>query len=401
MGEEGRKSLLRGSPVLDEEIQEIPKSVFLLSTRTKTAGKQDKDEDEEEPKLDKKLSQPARNLVENGLDKKTRQRYHSESEKYKKWCRENGLDATQANALQVTNYLAQEATEKDLGAKALGTRRAAISDMLQTETGVGLPESRTLTLAMRGAAKRKPSVQVNPEVWDLSQLTTHIVKNWPDNEELTNDDLVTKVAILMTGSGLRQCDVRNIHFLKSNFNLGNHCMNAVSLTKEGMGTRYVNCLITGSKDASICPHCATQEYLRRRPRTIDPDSTLLVFVAGPNKGSAIHPDTLSNMIQKTMSEAEIPDRFSPRSLRAASASAAIALGVTLDAVRLQFRWAPTSKVPVKSYIRLKRKLRKIVKKRTGAFNAYVLDLDSLERDEDGHFIMDEEPDERDMEDQDE
>lgn len=339
------------------------------------------------------LSETTREIIAQGLAATTLARYDRAAEGFKAWCAQNGTDPLARDPHAVANYLAGVAKERGWKAQTVQAHIAGINNWLARETDQKLPPCRALTLMSRGVGKTNPAEPRYTEIWDLSLATYFFLETMEENSDLNERELIGKLLVLLEASGLRLCDQLGINLKTSVLEGPRHTMVLQTLTKESQKLRWVNCHIDGDpRHPKICPHCVTKEMLKRRPPLYSVDQ-FYVFLRGTKNvghaGEAISHDSLRNCMHEVMHSAGVGREFTAHSCRHASASKAVELGVSLPALFTQFRWKPDSKVPIKHYIRIRRKARSAAIT-TGVFNSFVLDTASMIFDERGHVCLEEE-----------
>lgn len=299
-------------------------------------------------------------LVEASLAKKTVSRYDNAWKDYQEWCREMQLSAETVDEVQIAHYLAEVASEKQLGENATRARCGAIKFNLELLTGVKFPESTLIHRVLQGIAKTKPAMSTHTaeeeEIWDFALVAEYFLKNHTNNSILTYNQLLGKAAILIEACGLRACDTARISFSGSKllgFMGSTHNMNLKALTKETAQKKWTFSIVEGEKDSPLCPHCAVRELIRRRPKKSV--NWLFVFdqtVHNKEKvGKAVTSDWVRNCVQKVMTAAGVDERFKPHSVRAAAASKAAELGVPFVQILKQFRWSPKANTFRKHYLK--------------------------------------------------
>lgn len=339
------------------------------------------------------LSDTAKEIAARGLAKTTASKYARMAEGFVTWCAEQHIDPRARDPHAVANFVAELAEARNWKAQTVQAYVSGINHWLALETDQKLPQCRALTLLARGVAKGNPAEPKYTSIWDLTRVTHLFLEKWGENADLTERQLLGKLLVLLEASGLRLCDQIGIRMKTSKFRGPDHSMNLLTTTKESQSLKLVSCPIIGdSQHPRICAHCVTAEMFRRR-HPVHSLECFYVFLRGTENighvGEAISEDSLRKCIHAVLAAAGVPAEFTAHSCRHASSSKAVELGVSQPALHAQFRWAPNSKVPIRHYIRISRK-RVVQTITTGLFNSFVLDVASLEFNEEGHLILEEE-----------
>jgi len=176
----------------------------------------------------------------------------------------------------------------------------------------------------------------------------NLLRSWPDNAQLTLQQLRTKAVLLLRIATFRRSDeLSRIAFKSIEFyDVESQQRQLVFATVASKTNPSWSLPITvgAASDQKLCPVLAVYHYIQASARLL-PSSydreRLFVALAAPFR--PLSRDTMSNIVQDVFTTLHIPPHITPHYLRLAAASAALDAGVQESDVLWTGGWSDNSR----------------------------------------------------------
>ena len=307
-----------------------------------------------------KLSERSKTLIEGCLEETTSKAYRGYVREFEKWCEEQGVRVEAAEEADLVNYLADLHNKRpELHVASFKGRRSAISTYLHLLKGHRLGESPLVRAAMRSLQKQVPDDPKPTMAEDipLAAILEELKQMHKKEEDLSYQDKVMRLAILLYVTGLRAADMRRVNLIKSIIpkkvpRPRRGKADAQEMRLKCMGTKEANCGAGGGivwqsvmsvpEDDSICPLFALQQVAAARPEGADE----WLFVK--QDGMRYTSDRIRNLIKVLFNKVGVPPDIHVHSLRMAGTTQALK-SLPKEEVLKAFRFSPLTQTMSKFY----------------------------------------------------
>ena len=217
----------------------------------------------------------------------------------------------------------------------LNTARSMLSTFLVFPGGKTFGKHPHVTRFMRGVSKLCPSVPKYDDTWDPT-VVVDLLSSWGKTAHLALH-LLTKRTLVLFLLATGQM-VQTAHALKRQDIVFNEEVCRVTVSEDVKHSkRYAKkqaFRFRRFNKEEMCLYTHLEQYLRITPTTEE----FLFFSFGGKKTRATK-GTLARYVKQVLTEAGVPQRFGPHSVRSASTSAALRAGVQVDTVLKQAGWS--------------------------------------------------------------
>lgn len=285
------------------------------------------------------ISGKAAEIITQSWREGTKQQYSVYLRKWCSFCSTRGIDPYKADIPQALDFMAG-LFEQGLGYSAMNTVRSALSQVLQTPSGVSFGELPLVKQFMRGVYQEKPALPRYTTTWDVSILLKYL-KTLPHVKSLSLKLLtfktVTMLAILSAQrvQTLQYLDLRNMDLSENivKFSIGDK----LKQTKPGKHIKELE-FPAYPTEPNLCVVQLVKEYITRTKPLRDKITVLFITVAKPHRVAS--KDTISRWIKTTLGLAGIDlTRFKPHSVRSASSSSAAQAKVPVETILKTAGWS--------------------------------------------------------------
>lgn len=285
------------------------------------------------------ISGKAAEIIAQSWREGTKQQYSVYLKKWCSFCSTRGINPYKADTPQALDFMAG-LFEQGLGYSAMNTVRSALSQVLQTSSGVSFGELPLVRQFMRGVYQEKPALPRYSITWDVSILLKYL-KTLPHVKSLSLKLLtfktVTMLAILSAQrvQTLQYLDLRNMDLTENivKFSIGDKL-------KQSKPGRHIKELEFPAypTEPNLCVVQTVKEYITRTKPLRDKITVLLVTFVKPHKVAS--KNTISRWVKTTLGLAGIDlARFKPHSVRAASSSSAAQARVPVETILKTAGWS--------------------------------------------------------------
>lgn len=264
------------------------------------------------------------------------------------FCILNDSNCFKSSKTLVLSFLAQQ-FHKGCSYGSLNSHRSALSLFLHNNIGSDEGVKRLL----KGAYKLNPPRPKYTSTWDPQLVLNHI-SNWYPNLELSMEKITKKLVILLalcTAHRVQTFSLIKLENISITENSVRIAITDVIKTSAPGRDQPVLFLPFFRENINICPASVLKDYIfvTKNMRTSNADKLLLTYKK-PHKAASSQ--SISRWIKHLMAESGIDVcTFSAHSTRHASTSAALAAGLSVDAIRKTAGWTSTSTAFARFYNR--------------------------------------------------
>jgi len=289
------------------------------------------------------MSDDVINLALSSVTEATLQQYNCPLKKWHRFCEGKNLNPLHKNVKEVQNFLALE-FKNGAAYGTINSYRSALSLIFGSEIAVEFGIKRLC----KGAGNIRPPKPKYDCTWN-PKMVLEFLSTWPENEELSLQQLSYKLAILLmliTGHRIQTLSVirtDNIGIQGSEIVI--KITDRIKTSKPGRKQPLL--VIPFYSEKKICVAQTLTDYMAATKNLRETDKLFISF-RRPHK--AVTAQTLSKWIKNILKDSGVDTSvFSAYSVRHASNSAAKRSGVDIDTIRSTAGWTKESETFARFY----------------------------------------------------
>ena len=266
--------------------------------------------------------------------------YDSAWRNWADWCMGRGSDPMCNDLIVITAFLAEQSRSKSYS--TINVYRSALSATLEKVEGFPVGQHPKILLLMRGIYNKKPPAAKYDSVWDVDTVLSHL-KN-KENASLSLCALASKLATLLALATLfRSSDLASVNF-KSIVFTGNRVSFALNKLRKAQKSGSLQSFSLEKLDDELLdPVACLRAYILKTEMFRGPHNEGSLFISSVGQHNPVKSVTISGWIKQVLKEAGIDiNMFSAHSTRGATASKAVAAGISVDTVLRAGHWASAS-----------------------------------------------------------
>ncbi|KAG1464721.1 hypothetical protein G6F56_005025 [Rhizopus delemar] len=279
---------------------------------------------------------------------RTHRAYNGSWKKFSNWCQKQPpvQDPTKYSVTNVLSFLMEN---NRLSSQTLNDYRSAIASVYSKLHPNSPPLASHPDIVMFFKAKKDTEIRIPSidklETWDFNVLIVYIRKELSPSIKLTLRQLQLKVILLMCintmwrpRSDVGRIQVRDVEFMFTNGTPDGARLH-IRQPKETNNKSIQLGLI---QDEEMC--------------TEDPTLFLGYLEADSKPITSVQPSTVGKWVQTAMEKAGVDIKYKAHSLRSATSTKAVMLGVSMDQVKDHANWSKKSDTFERYYYKLPRRL---------------------------------------------
>lgn len=300
--------------------------------------------------LQKGLAQESLNVILSSLTSTSWKQYESAFKRWFKFC--DNTSPFESDLEKFSRFLT-ELYESGSSYGTLNTTRSALSLVLPNIDNQTVGSHPYISRFLKGVGKLRPPLPRYENTWDTSLVTTYI-KNLGPNENLNYTDLTLKcVGLIALASAQRVQTIASIKLSKIIFREDEVLIYISDQLKTSKPGKPQPCLRMPkfTDKPEWCIFSCLQEYIKQTSvRRSNSTDSLFLSLSKPYR--SVGSQTISRWVKSLLMRSGVDTSiFKAHSCRHASTSAALKLGVSIDAIRRTAGWSATSNVFAKFYDR--------------------------------------------------
>ena len=293
------------------------------------------------------LSEEALGIITSGWKPATQRNYTSAIRQWLQFCHTSRHNSGSPTVPALIEFLLS-LHKAGRSYSTINTARSAISVVYNVAGEDRLGEHPLVRRFMLGVRKTRPITPKYPTFWKLETLLAYL-RTAPTN---TLKELTLKLATILACLSVQRVHTLTAIDCSPKFEeTGTYLFVFKDLKVARQRPHFIITLPSITADDPLHSAQLLQSYLDRTSAIRDAaDRQLLISFCQPHR--PVSTDTVSRWVRQTMSDAGIDTRsFGTHSVRGASASAAAAAGVPLDAILQAGDWSNTSSAFQRHYHR--------------------------------------------------
>jgi site-specific recombinase XerD len=274
----------------------------------------------------------------------TNKNYESAWGKWERWCIEQCVNPISATLNDVLSFLTSQ-YQQGMSYRSINVYRSAISSIHPKIDDYLVGSHPLVSRLMKGIFNSRPPMPKYKTTWPVHKVLTHIASFGP-NTSLPLATLTHKLATLLAlTTGGRSSDLALLSVNRCNFSDSGVIFHLDGLAKQSRPghSRPPLEIAQYPSDISLCPVLCLQAYIKItspfRTQSNNEWSPSQLFIGISKPHQPVQSCTIARWIKSTIQEAGIDSIFSAHSTRAASTTAAISGGATIQEVLQQADWS--------------------------------------------------------------
>ena len=288
------------------------------------------------------FSKQAVDIMEQSRRTGTKSAYDCAWGKWVGWCVARKMDPFHASVADITNFLSSK-FEEGLEYTTINGYRSAISAYHPEIDGCKVGQHPKMKQFLAGVFNMRPPTPKYSETWDVNKVLDFI-RNLGDNGDLNDKDLTQKLVMLIALTNVTRA--HEIQGLKLNYveDHGNKIiLHTANLTKTKRPNKpKINfTLLEYEAEKTLDVVDCFRHYIKRTKAwrgEEEEEKQIFIGLVEPHKPVAT--STISRWLKELMSRAGInTEKFKAHSVRGASTSKAMVVGVPIDQILDKANWS--------------------------------------------------------------
>ena len=284
------------------------------------------------------LSKDVRDVLAQSIRPGTSSQYNSCWQYFVNWCISRETDPAEAPLAEVLEFLSHLFRERGLAYRTINCYRSAISSFHAPIDGSNVGKHPLVSRCLKGVFNLRPPLPKYTFFWDVRTVLDHL-SSWNSPKMLDLKQLSVKsVTLLAINCHGRSSDLTSLDLSQHWSSDSKIVFWSGKLLKQSNPSKpFKKFEVQKDQDVRICPFVHLKEYIDRTSSLRQNATQLFVSYVKPHK--PVTSSTLARWMLDALEQSSIDvDKFKAHSIRGASTSKAVNMGVSINDIISTADW---------------------------------------------------------------